>query len=311
MTRQTNQGRTPISKIVAVTLLVALLGTTGGNISAHLASLSEKKGPLFVIVAVDNEVLVRRSGCDNPVEAFIGMQLACGDQLQTGPFGTVELKGDHGETILVESNTSLEVSDNAIAVNRERCIRLNAGRIWVGVVKLTRALRNMFRFSIITPTAFAGVRGTTFSVAVEDDLTTEVSVFDGVVEVIAAQNRVKVVAGYTTRVRPGREPEEPKGHNEDQGRAWEKHRQRFEQKPGKLPPPFQKDWQPPGLVGKDKDNPSDEPGKGQENLPDNHVPKGKDNPGHKPKKSKELPSEKNRSPKVKGPKGPKGDGKDG
>jgi hypothetical protein len=309
MTRQTSRGRSTASRVLVVTLLVALVCVIGGDASAHLVGLSGEKGPFFVIVAFEDEVFVKRKGCDNPVEAFIGMQVGPGDQLETGSLGMAELKGDQGETVLMESDTLLEIGDNATVANRERCMRLTTGRIWVEVVKITRALGNMFRFSVITPTAFAGVRGTAFSVTVGDDLTTEVSVFDGVVEVIAAQVGVKVTAGCTTRVRPGREPEEPSGHSEDQRKGWEKRRQWFEQKPGKLPPPFQEGWQPPGLVGKDKQ--SNDPGNCQENSPDSHVPKGKGKPGGEPKNSKGAPSAKNkRPPKAEGPKGPKGDGTD-
>ncbi|NMB11180.1 MAG: FecR domain-containing protein [Firmicutes bacterium] len=305
MTRQMGERRTSTTKLLAVVLLIAVVYATGGDISANRAGLSEEQGPFFAIIVFEGEVWVTRKGCDAPVEAFIGMQLAPGDHVQTGFLGSAELKGDRGETILLESNTSLEIGANADLPGRGRSVRLTVGSIWVKVVKLTQAFGNMFRFTITTPTAFAGVRGTTFYVSVDDDSITEISVFDGIVEVIAADTNVEVPAGYVTKVRPGREPEAPKEHGEDQNRAWERRRQWFEQKPGKLPPPFQEDWQPPGLV--DKDQYPDKPGKSEENPPFNNGPKGKDKPGLQPKKGKGPPA-KNAPPQARGL---EGDGKDG
>ena len=298
--------RTSATKLLVVMVLVVLVCAAGGDIAAHLAPLSGEQGHFYVITALEDEVWVTRQGCDAPVEAFLGMQLTPGDRLQTGLLGTVELKGDQGETILLENNTSLEIGANGDLPSRGRSIRLTAGRIWVKVIKLTRAFGNAFRFSVITPTAFAGVRGTTFCIAVSDDLITEVSVFEGTVEVIAANKEVKVPAGYTTKVRPGREPEAPREHGEDQNRAREKRLKWFEQKPGKLPPPFQEDWQPPGLVDKDKQ--LDKQGKNQGNPPFDHEPKGKGKSGTKPEKGKGPLTKKKLPPQANGP---KGNGKDG
>lgn len=298
----------PAHRIWVIALVVVLLCDTGGYISARFAGLSDEKGPLFVIVAFEDEVLVTRKGGNSPITPFLGMQLSSGDSLCTGPSGTIELIGDQGETVLVESSTFLDIGDGAAAPGRGRSIRLAVGKIWVKVIKLTKALESMFRFSITTPTAFAGVRGTIFSVSVDQHQATEVSVFDGVVEVIAAEILVTVPAGYTTRVGPGRGPEAPNEHSEDQNRAWEKHRQRFEGKPGKIPPPAQDNWQPPGQVGNNKQSGNSE--KGQEKMPQNHPLHGNGKPGANPGKGKGPPfAKKTPNPQAEGPNA-KGDEKD-
>lgn len=239
------------ARALVVLLLLLFLGSPGDNAYGALPTKDDFRASTLVVVAFEGMPIVRKKGLDSWVEIHVGMHLCSGDRLHTDNMGQVKLRGNSGETILVESNTKLEIGDSLISSRRGRTVRLTRGTVWVEIKRIARAAREMFRFSIITPTAFAGVRGTAFSVSVGEDLATEVTVFDGIVEVTAAWTTVQVSAGYTTKVEPNRGPEPPKKQNEDQGKAWDKKRLWFEAKPGKMPPPFEENWQPPGLVGKE------------------------------------------------------------
>lgn len=85
-------------------------------------------------------------------------------------------------------------------------LSIRIGTIWVQVNK---SLSRVFDFSVETPTAIAGVRGTVFLVRVAPDGTTTVAVYRGAVEVAAAEGSVLVTGGRGTVVAPGSPPALP------------------------------------------------------------------------------------------------------
>lgn len=85
-------------------------------------------------------------------------------------------------------------------------LSVRIGTIWVQVNK---SLSRVFDFSVETPTAIAGVRGTVFLVRVAPDGTTTVAVYRGAVEVAAAEGSVLVTGGRGTVVAPGSPPTLP------------------------------------------------------------------------------------------------------
>ncbi|HMY65600.1 MAG TPA: iron dicitrate transport regulator FecR, partial [Leptospiraceae bacterium] len=60
-----------------------------------------------------------------------------------------------------------------------------------------------------SPSAVAGVRGTEFNVAVDEEESTKLGCFEGLVEVSAQGETVKVPAGFGTSVKKGEKPVKP------------------------------------------------------------------------------------------------------
>ncbi len=162
---------------------------------------------LAVVDVVDGqaEVLVRGRGDPVPLEA--GRLVRAGDLVRTGPASTVELRWVRwagGMRIEIDPDTDFWVTRSIINKStkaEEARLRVDAGRIWV---RLRQALTGKSKFEVETPTVVAAVRGTAFSVAVADDGTSEIEVFEGEVAVegrdgaattLTARSRTAVEAG--------------------------------------------------------------------------------------------------------------------
>lgn len=77
-------------------------------------------------------------------------------------------------------------------------LELDVGRIFVRVM---RSLSADSKFEVRTPTATAGVRGTTFSVEVGADGSTEILVYEGDVEVRSGEQTFGVEEGHAVAIR--------------------------------------------------------------------------------------------------------------
>ena len=99
-------------------------------------------------------------------------------------------------------------------------LRLLVGRVWVHVAEALSRLRN---FSVETPSAIAGVRGTIFMVEVGVTGKSVVSVYEGVVSVASPRsprNEYLVGAAEEIEVLPGQAPSSPKVNEFDPARRW-------------------------------------------------------------------------------------------
>ena len=148
-------------------------------------------------------------------------QLKTGDAMRTGAKAGVELSWVDGTRAKLGENTELVIRKCTFNANRKvshSLFRLNLGRIWVRVVQ---SLKAGSKFEVATPTATAGVRGTVFSVGVDLNGQTEVSVYHGEVAVAAGNSSVSVPAGESVQCGPGQSAQVQKLSPEQQ-RAWEK-----------------------------------------------------------------------------------------
>ena len=108
--------------------------------------------------------------------------VAVGDTVRTGRDGSVEFTWADKTRWKLAANTQLTVKKASVNKKVETSqFRLDAGQVFVRLVK---RLAPASRFEIETPTAVAAVRGTVFSVAV-DQGQTKVEVFKGQVKVSA------------------------------------------------------------------------------------------------------------------------------
>jgi hypothetical protein len=141
---------------LAATLLAALSfscarepATPRGQASgASIAVVEAVEGNAFVVHA------------SQKIAAAPGLRLAAGDRLETGAPGKLRARLSDDSVLAIGANTTLALAELAIddAARRGR-IDVTLGRFWMNVTKWTGTGES--RYEISTPTAVAGVRGTT------------------------------------------------------------------------------------------------------------------------------------------------------
>lgn len=134
------------------------------------------------------------------------LTLYVGDIIEVKADSNVEFRLSDDSIVLAVAGTTMMIEDSAVNANGEvekSVFQLIIGRVWVYVVNSLKRLRP---FSIATPTAIAGVRGTTFSLEVFDNGDTLLSVNTGVVELFSQDVVQQVTAGYQSMVRSGEPP---------------------------------------------------------------------------------------------------------
>jgi len=155
-----------------------------------------------------------------------GLALFPGDQVWTGADSWVELDFGDEVRVRIDPRTRAEVVSGLLPMPGEPPgqdrpnLRLYLGDVWASVVSLVSRFAN---FSIETPTAIAGVRGTLFSVSVDVLGTTSVSVNEGIVAVSTFEEwsaEVLVASGEFTNVIAGRRPDVPRSISPDLEREW-------------------------------------------------------------------------------------------
>ena len=196
---QGDQSRTRLSEIEVRQILKSSPGRLGRRLLAVAAVAVLGLGVLFalgyqgilipgagpsgevvaVVLSASGSVSVSAGdGSERPAGAGEGLHV--GETIQTGPDSRVELAIKRGSVvrIMADSHFSVEHSVAVGETGRETQTYLERGRLYA-VVERTEAESS---FDVRTPTAIAGVRGTSFRVSVGQD-TTEVYVVRGSVEV--------------------------------------------------------------------------------------------------------------------------------
>jgi ferric-dicitrate binding protein FerR (iron transport regulator) len=126
---------------------------------------------------------VVREGTKRPVTLKVGDALVQGDRVITGTGSRIELKLPDGSLLRFDERTTFVlVATTVDRRTKKRDISFNVvvGKTWARVSKL---FGRRGRFDLATPTAVAGVRGTTYRMNVNDDNSAMVKVYDGEVEV--------------------------------------------------------------------------------------------------------------------------------
>jgi hypothetical protein len=135
-----------------------------------------------------------------------------GDELRTGPGGTVMLEVPDGSYMVVSENTVLTITD--FWSSNRSLINLMVGKIRFYIQRLG-GRPNPYR--VTTPTALIAVRGTIFEVTVDDAQYAEVRCLEGrvAVESVGLSDREVILeAGRKTLVRPGEYPLPPVNNDE-------------------------------------------------------------------------------------------------
>jgi hypothetical protein len=134
----------------------------------------------------------------------VNNSVAPGDELITGENSTAVIRAADGSTVTIFPDSRIIFSERSADIRE--LLHLFLGSIKVHIEKLT-GRPNANR--VTTPTAVIAVRGTTFSVFVDDTDSTLVAVDEGTVAVANIRmpaDEVILEAGQRTWVRPGQPP---------------------------------------------------------------------------------------------------------
>ncbi|MDI6638685.1 MAG: FecR family protein [Bacillota bacterium] len=174
-------------------------------------------GAVATVVRAEGKCTRLPAKSEEWVEVRVGCLIYHGDRVRCGPDSWAVLGLADGGSVTL--GPGCEVRFDSLLY-----LRLFIGRLWA---KVKPAAPGTAGFSVETPSAVVGVRGTHFSVWVSDELTTTVSVASGVVRVFGAGKAVLVSQGYATRVKRGHAPAKPEPMDDDEKRAWAERRGRF------------------------------------------------------------------------------------
>jgi len=129
---------------------------------------AQKADFLLVIFAPGDAVLVREGA---RLELKTGMVLKQADSIETGQ-NPVDLQNSYGGSIRLGARTLFSVQS---LLEKGTQVRLGQGSL---LARLRKGEKDQ-RFSVVTPTAIAGVRGTTFKVEVDSEGASELRVLEG------------------------------------------------------------------------------------------------------------------------------------
>jgi len=130
----------------------------------------------IVVVKVSGKAFVRNIADQQWTKCYPGQTLDENYIIKTDEKSKVELLLFDGTKIIVSEKTEIILSK---VTPQEKVIQQKTGKARFKVSKLQEGAK----FETITPTAIMSVRGTEFSVFVKEDLSTEVKVFEGIVNV--------------------------------------------------------------------------------------------------------------------------------
>jgi len=179
--------------------------------------------PVSVTVQkAEGTVETRESASAVWVKAVSGEKLSAGASVKTGPTSSCILKWGDGHVLKLQALSILDISriERDEAGNENTRLDLSVGKINAHVAKLTTRDST---FSVKTPTAIAGVRGTDLFVNVAEDNTSTFGVTDGEIFVEAGGIETVVMQDFVVTVNPAGEaaapapmPEEMKQESREQ-----------------------------------------------------------------------------------------------
>jgi len=156
-------------KIRIATGLVVFMGMAGFTFCGKPTAEQSKS---MVVVYTSGDAKLMRAGQETALQ--VGMIVKEEDTIKTTD-GTVDLQSRSGSAVRISQFTTVTVSKLAGGDSNDTKISMKHGGL-LASVKKGSAKEN---FSVVTPTAIAGVRGTTFRVEVAADEAPRVKVLDG------------------------------------------------------------------------------------------------------------------------------------
>lgn len=157
----------------ALTILTGLmLVAAAGLVNCGQKATEAAKTSMMVVYTTGDSYILAEGKTEAP--AKVGMVVRQNDIIRTEN-GTVDLQTRGGTAVRIREMTRITIA--ALTAKGEAKLDMERGGLLANVPKNTKDEK----FSVSTPTAIAGVRGTTFSVDVGADSRSTVRVMDGAV----------------------------------------------------------------------------------------------------------------------------------
>ena len=172
-------------------------------------SAKAAEGAQVKLTKIEGKVTVRAPGGTTWAAAVEGMTVAEGTSVRTGPESKVFITWKSGHTVMVHplSNITVAKLGSSAAGAEENSISLTEGKVFSRAQKLTVGSS----FTVKTPTAVAGVRGSAWETGLAPDNSTSVSVVEGSATLEAGGVEIVVDENFQSDVSsdPGATPGEP------------------------------------------------------------------------------------------------------
>jgi hypothetical protein len=136
-----------------------------------------------VITFLEGQAQVKKAGETQWVSAHPNMILYEQDQIKVLAKSRAELIVDNQTVMRLSENTLLTIQKLEEETNTQKetsRIDLSLGKLWVKAAKLFNPAS---RYDVRTPTSIAGVQGTVYQVKIMEDASTNIQVFQGMVNV--------------------------------------------------------------------------------------------------------------------------------
>lgn len=183
------------TKRIKRAIIAALLFAFFASGASHAATVSAK------LTKVKGDVKTRASATAEWKSVKDGDSVSQGAQIKTGPASEVFVGWGGGNVLKVGPLASITLSDLSSGAGSKNKVELTQGKVFAKAGKLGKDSS----FSIKTPTAVAGVRGTGFECS-----ESTVSVVEGSVTVEAGGVEVQLEEGMMTEIpEAGAPPEQP------------------------------------------------------------------------------------------------------
>ena len=154
------------------------------------AARADASGRKMLVLLASGDAKVTRQG--NTVPAKVGLVIQQGDLIDTGS-GTMDLQTRDGSALRLKPNSSISVDALSEGANQETTVSLKKGGLLARIDKQSKGASN----KVVTPTSIAGVRGTSYSIEVnESGKNPRVRVLDGSV---ALSPRIKSLEKYSAQ----------------------------------------------------------------------------------------------------------------
>jgi hypothetical protein len=157
----------------------------------------------LVLTSTEGEILVLKAGSNDWVKGSDGMVLDVVDKIKSGDNARAVVTFFDGSTIEIKPVTQIEIVE--LVKGKTKIIRLKQPLgDTISIVK--KLADTASRYEIETPSAVAGVRGSSMLVSVGVDGTTTVKNLAGKISVSAQGVEVIIPAGKGSTVQPGQPP---------------------------------------------------------------------------------------------------------
>ena len=202
-------------KILVVTALIAICFAGAARSATKIDSLAS-------INNIQGDVKVQKGGAGEWAAAKEGMFVKTGDAVKTGAKSSCVLKWGRDNAVKIDPFSMMKIDrleKNPAMKADNSDLNLWTGKVYARAQKMSNANSD---FTVKTPTAIAGVRGTKLSVEVGGDDSTSVGCFEGSVSVTSnSGGEVLLKDDEKTTVKKDQPPENPKKLDDNDKKDFE------------------------------------------------------------------------------------------